>query len=138
MDTAPFTDFIVADWVTRGPKLESKSVKQVLTVYYPLGYNHALLLADDAYDQFRGKVVQNLESLYPGAESKIEDVRLYRWGHALCHAAPGWYTKRSPLASRPLGNVLFAHSDNQGLPAFEAALAEGLTAAEQARALLAS
>ncbi|HEY7862743.1 MAG TPA: FAD-dependent oxidoreductase, partial [Thermoanaerobaculia bacterium] len=136
-DVSPFTDFIVADWVTRGADKKAKTRQQVLTVYYPVSYQHALLLTDDAYDAYRGRVVENMEVLYPGAAAKIEDVRLYRWGHALCHAAPGWYTKRSPIASRAFGRVLFAHSDNQGLPAFEAALVEGMNAAEEARKAIA-
>jgi monoamine oxidase len=136
-DVSPFTDFIVADWVTRGADRKAKTRQQVLTVYYPVSYQHALLLTDDAYDAYRGRVVENMEVLYPGAAAKIEDVRLYRWGHALCHAAPGWYTKRSPIASRAFGRILFAHSDNQGLPAFEAALVEGMTAAEEARKTIA-
>jgi protoporphyrinogen oxidase len=137
-DVAPFTDFIVADWVTRGSDLRSKSTRQVLTVYYPIGYDHASLLEDRAYDAYRSRVADHLEILYPGAESKIEDVRLYRWGHALCHGKPGWYTQRSAVASRSLGRMVFAHSDNQGLPAFEAALVEGMSAAESAKQLTTS
>jgi hypothetical protein len=135
-DCAPFADFIVADWVTRGPGNVAKTKQQILTVYYPVGYEHGQLLMPDAYDPFRDRVVEHMDILYPGAAAKIEDVRLYRWGHALCHAMPGWYTKKSPIASRPLGPVLFAHSDNQGLPAFEAALVEGLNAAEASKKIL--
>jgi oxygen-dependent protoporphyrinogen oxidase len=137
-DVSPFTDFIVADWVSRGPDRKAKTRQQVLSVYYPVAYQHAMLLTDEAYDAYRDRVVENLDVLYPGAAAKIEDVRLYRWGHALCHARPGWYTRKAPIASRPLGRILFAHSDNQGLPAFEAALVEGMTAAEEARKALAS
>jgi monoamine oxidase len=136
VDTAPFTDVIVADWVTRTPG-EKRTGKQVLTIYHPIGYNHSLILADASYDLYRDAVVEHLGLLWPGAESKVEDVRLNRWGHALCHAGPGWYTTKSELAKRPVGRVLFGHSDNQGLPAFESALQEGMDAAEAARAMIA-
>lgn len=136
VDTAPFTDFIVADWIARGPNKKATRPQQVLTVYYPVGYQQALLLTDNAYDQYRDAVVEHLGLFYPGCESKIEDVRLNRWGHALCHGAPGWYTRKSELAKQPVGKVVFAHSDNQGLPAFESAIPEGLAAADAARALL--
>ena len=63
-------------------------------------------------------------------------MRLARWGHALCHGKPGWYTEKSEIVKRAVGRVLFAHSDNQGLPAFESALVEGLEAAKRARELL--
>jgi hypothetical protein len=42
------------------------------------------------------------------------------------------------VASRTVGRVLFGHSDNQGLPAFEAALQEGPTPAAAARGLSAA
>ncbi len=135
-DCAPFVDFIVADWVTRGAGNGPTTPQQVLTVYYPVGYDHAQLLRPESYDLFRDRVVEHMEVLYPGAAAKIEDVRLYRWGHALCHGAPGWYTTKSVIASRPLGPILFAHSDNQGLPAFESALVEGMSGAEAAKALV--
>lgn len=134
-DCAPFTDVLVADWVTRAPG-EKRTGKQVLTVYYPLGYNNAAVLNDDTYDAFRNSVVEHLELLFPGATEKIEDVRLYRWGHALCHAAPGWYTKRSEISKRAVGRILFGHSDNQGLPAFESALQEALLSSATARELI--
>jgi oxygen-dependent protoporphyrinogen oxidase len=137
-DVAPFADFIVADWVTRAPGSPPRTGKQVLTVYTPLGYANALVLADAVYDEYRNRIVDSFDLLFPGAAAKIEDVRLYRWGHALCHASPGWYTRRSEVARQPVGRVLFAHSDNQGLPAFESALVEGLAAAEAAASLMAT
>ncbi|MBI2877651.1 MAG: FAD-dependent oxidoreductase [Candidatus Tectomicrobia bacterium] len=141
-DTAPFTDFIVADWVTRGSApskapSDRGAKRQVLTVYYPMGYQHDLLLADGAYNRYRSRIVEHLEILYPGAASKIEEVYLYRWGHTLCHGRPGWYTRKAALASRPLERIFFAHSDNQGFPAFESALAEGISTAEQAASAIA-
>lgn len=137
-DSAPFTDFIVADWITRKPGEPKRTGAQVLTVYYPVDYQTALLLSDASYDTFRDAVADHVELLFPGSLPKIEDVRLNRWAHAMCHASPGWYTKRSTIASRTFGRVVFGHSDNQGLPAFEAALVEGMNAAATARELVAS
>jgi hypothetical protein len=136
-DAAPFTDFIVADWVTRsGPARRAKTRNQVLTVYWPLAYDHEASLKDGSFAAFRDGAGAGLAKLLPGAKGKIVDVRLARWGHALCHAKPGWYVERSEIVKRPVGRVLFAHSDNQGLPAFESALIEGLEAAKSARELL--
>lgn len=136
-DGAPFTDFIVADWVTRsGPARRAKTRHQVITVYWPLAYDHEAALKDGSFASFREGAIAGLAKLLPGARGKILDVRLARWGHALCHAGPGWYTGRSEIVRRPVGRVLFAHSDNQGLPAFESALIEGLEAAKSARELL--
>ncbi len=136
-DDAPFTDFIVADWVTRtGVARRAKTSHQVLTVYWPLAYDHEPPLRDGSFGTFREGAIAGLAKLLPGARGKIVDVRLARWGHALCHGKPGWYVNRSPLVSRPVGRVHFAHSDNQGLPAFESALIEGLEAAKRAREVL--
>ena len=136
-DAAPFTDFIVADWVTRsGVARRAKTSHQVLTVYWPIAYDHETALKEGSYAAFRDGAVAGLAKLLPGAKNKIVDVRLARWGHALCHGKPGWYTGRSEIAKRPVGRVLFAHSDSQGLPAFESALIEGLEAAKSARELI--
>jgi phytoene dehydrogenase-like protein len=137
-DGAPFTDFIVADWVTRtGVPPRAKTRHQVITVYWPLAYDHEASLKEGSFSAFRDGAAAGLSRLLPDAKGKIVDVRLARWGHALCHAKPGWYSERSPIASRPVGSVLFAHSDNQGLPSFESALVEGLSAARRARESLA-
>lgn len=134
----PFTDFIVADWVSRtGVARRAPTRQQVLSVYWPVAYDHELPLKDGSFAAFRDGTVAGLAKVLPGARNKIVDVRLARWGHALCHGKPGWYTERSVVAKQPVGRVLFAHSDSQGLPAFESALIEGLTAAAGARELLA-
>jgi len=136
-DAAPFTDFIVADWVTRtGVARRAKTSHQVITVYWPLAYDHEAALKEGSHAAFRDGAITGLAKLLPGAKNKIVDVRLARWGHALCHGKPGWYTEKSEIVKRAVGRVLFAHSDNQGLPAFEAALIEGLEAAKRARGLL--
>jgi protoporphyrinogen oxidase len=134
---APFTDFIVADWVSRtGVARRAPTRHQVLSVYWPTAYDHESPLRDGSFAAYREGTIKGLAKLLPGAERKIVDVRLARWGHALCHGKPGWYTEKSEIVKRALGRVHFAHSDNQGLPAFESALVEGLEAAKRARELL--
>jgi hypothetical protein len=135
---APFTDFIVADWVSRtGAARRAPTRHQVLSVYWPTAYDHESPLKDGSYASYRQGAIAGLAKLLPGAGKKIVDVRLARWGHALCHGKPGWYVEKSEIVKRPLGRVLFAHSDNQGLPAFESALVEGLEAAKRAKETLA-
>jgi len=136
-NAAPFTDFIVADWVTRtGVTHRAPTRQQVLSVYWPVAYDHEAPLKEGSFGTFRDATIAGLAKLLPGAKNKIVDVRLARWGHALCHGKPGWYTEKSEIVKRAVGRVLFAHSDNQGLPAFESALIEGLEAAKSARELL--
>ena len=136
-DAAPFTDFIVADWVTRtGVARRAKTSHQVISVYWPTAYDHDSPLKNGSYAAYRDGTIEGLARLLPGARGKIADVRLARWGHALCHGEPGWYTEKSEIVKRAVGRVHFAHSDNQGLPAFESALVEGLEAAKRARELL--
>jgi hypothetical protein len=136
-DAAPFTDFIVADWVTRnGVARRAPTKQQVISVYWPTAYDHESPLKDGSYAAYRTGAIEGLAKLLPGAKNKIVDVRLARWGHALCHGKPGWYTEKSEIVKRAVGRVHFGHSDNQGLPAFESALVEGLEAAKRARELL--
>jgi hypothetical protein len=137
-NAAPFTDFIVADWVSRsGAARRAPTRHQVLSVYWPTAYDHDTPLRDGSYASYKEGTIRGLAQLLPGAEKKIVDVRLARWGHALCHGRPGWYTEKSEIVKRAVGRVHFAHSDSQGLPAFESALVEGLEAAKRAREALA-
>ncbi|HEY5999483.1 MAG TPA: FAD-dependent oxidoreductase [bacterium] len=137
-NAAPFTDFIVADWVSRtGASKRAPTKQQVLSVYWPTAYDHESPLKDGSFASFKEGTIAGLEKLLPGARKKIVDVRLTRWGHALCHGKPGWYTEKSEIVKRSMGRLHFAHSDNQGLPAFESALVEGLEAATRAKETLA-
>ena len=131
---AVFTDFIIADWI-EGDTQRSKSV---LTVYHPLDIGKRYLLLEDEQIKIlvRG-IVNDLERLVPGISEKIEEVRAFRWGHPMILSSVGALTKIRPYATKPLGNILFAHSDSQMAAAVECAIWEGKKNAGIARKVVA-
>jgi hypothetical protein len=133
---APFADFIPADWVLyagRGPA----DRKTALTVYHPLPETRRAELLDDAQlVQMADEVVAHLDRHFPGIKQRVEQVQVFRRGHALALPTPGQLA-RAELASRSEGRIVFAHSDSRGdVSSFPGALRAAKVAANAARALL--
>lgn len=120
------TDVISADWVRSGGP--PRPGPTVLTFYCNTMRDHGVLLGQDA-STWADRIATDLERLRPGASKEIEEVRLSRFGHAMVCPGPGYITGARALTRQQLGPILFAHSDGQGLPAFEAAIWEGMEAA---------
>lgn len=116
----------------------------VLTLYRGLPYDgaRAELLADDSYERFRAQfeeqIYREILPLLRIPKEAVVDLRLTRWGHPLPIAAPGLISEgvvdrlRAPFKDR----VFFAEQDNWALPAFETAVAEAISAADQVSQLL--
>lgn len=130
---APFTDVIIADWVNP----DASRRHSVLTAYCPLRQGDRPHLLDDRWVQALGRrVVASLDRLYPGLSRHVVEVRAFRRGHAMVQSAPGALTTLRPEAVRPLGNIVFAHSDSQMAAAIEAAIWEGQKSARAVKAIL--
>ena len=109
-----FTDIVQADWVTRGPGAPAAQ-PQVLTLYAPMRENERADLLDDIESLSRAeRAVAELGEVFPGALDHLAEVRVFRRGHAMPMATPGWHTKLQPLARQDLAPVYFAHSDSTG------------------------
>jgi protoporphyrinogen oxidase len=112
LDT-PFADFVVADWVVHAGKRPTEA-PSVLTVYHPLAEASRSQLLDDArLVQMAEEVVEHLERHFSGIKAAVEEVRIFRRGHALAIPTPGQLS-RAEAASRPEGRIIFAHSDSRG------------------------
>lgn len=112
LDT-PFADFVVADWVVHAGKRPDAD-PSVLTVYHPLAEANRHELLDDArLVQMAEEVVEHLERHFSGVKAAVEEVHVFRRGHALAIPSPGQLS-RAEAASRPEGRVIFAHSDSRG------------------------
>jgi hypothetical protein len=96
-----------------------------------------LLLEDEQIKILVRGIVNDLERLVPGISEKIEEVRAFRWGHPMILSSVGALTKIRPYATKPLGNILFAHSDSQMAAAVECAIWEGKKNAGIARKVVA-
>jgi protoporphyrinogen oxidase len=77
-------------------------------------------------------VVADLRRAHPDIQECVERLDVWRWGHAMIRPRPGFVFGRTRReASRPLGDVHFAHTDLSGLPLFEEAQHHGVRAAEE-------
>jgi glycine/D-amino acid oxidase-like deaminating enzyme len=131
---AAFTDAVDAAAVL--PPKARPTTHGVLTVYAPFrdpAQGRALLLDGDRA-ALAGPVVDGLRRFLPDAfaSARLAEVRLTRWGHQHLIPRPGTVTRMLGLPKQ-FGNVLLAHSDGQGAPAVESAVAEGLRVAAAIR-----
>lgn len=61
-----------------------------------------------------GRIVTYLDRISPGAERKIEEVRIWRRGLNWYVPIPGMVTDLQPRAARPLDRIFFANADSLG------------------------
>ncbi|MGA2617156.1 MAG: GNAT family N-acetyltransferase [Thermoguttaceae bacterium] len=134
------SDYCVADWPgLADPRQAPPARPNVLTVYAPLVLpgQRAELLATPAED-YEDRILADLERLLPGVRATVTGFDLYRWGHAMLAAEKGFvFSPARQNAARPVGRLLFANHDVEGLPSFENAVMSALRAARQAEALIA-
>jgi protoporphyrinogen oxidase len=128
-----FSDAVVADF----PVWRNQE-RAVLTVYRPYPYEGGRAeLLSAGYDDLDAEVRRAvLEMLGPhGLQARdIEDVRLTRWGHPMIVARPGQLADGSlRRAAAPQGGLYFAHTDVNGAPAFENAIAAAFAAVDAIR-----
>ncbi|HEV3279383.1 MAG TPA: FAD-dependent oxidoreductase [Terriglobia bacterium] len=120
---SPVVDFNVADWVVNRDNPETRR-PQVLTCYVPRPEADRVRLLDDRYvTGFGAQVVDLIDTWFPGARGKVEEVRIFRRGHPLFLSAPGVTTRLAPEIRKPVGRILIGHSDSEGdVSSFETAL----------------
>lgn len=107
-------------------------VPTVLTYYRALGDDPIAgreLLLDRGWDQWRQRILADLEPAHPNLRRKLRRLELMRYGHAMAIPAPGVRGDAALAALRATtGSVLYAHSDLSGYSIFEEALHWGLRA----------
>lgn len=119
----------------------------VLTAYWALGGDTPTQLSaqrarllNEPWSAWAQAVVQDIARVHPDLPSKLKQVDLMRYGHAMSVPAPGLRGSaalRALAAPRgtPNGRVHFAHSDLSGYSVFEEALYQGTRAGTAARAV---
>lgn len=134
---SPIVDFNVADWVVNRDNRETRR-PQVLTCYVPRPEAERVRFLDDRYvTGFGAQVVSLIDSWFPGARGKVEEVRIFRRGHALFLSAPGVTTRLAPEIRKPVGRILIGHSDSEGdVSSYETALIAANRTSKEARAAL--
>jgi len=128
-----YTDIINANTTGKG-----STTHFVASIYAPRSYqDRTMMQSDEVLAAFARRIADHATSTVPTMHAEaIEEVHVFGWGHALVVPTPGSHTGIAQTARHPLGNILFANTDNDAAPAFENAVAHGARAAEHSIALL--
>ena len=113
----------------------------MLTTYWALGGNtpaelkqQRARLLGEPWSAWSAAVVNELARVHPDLRTKLKQVDLMRYGHAMSIPVPGL---RSSAALRALaeqrGRVQFAHTDLSGYSVFEEAIYQGARCATAVR-----
>jgi len=110
----------------------------VLTVYRPYPYSSGRTdLIGREYRAIEEEVRREVLAGFGAHGLKaadIEGIRLTRWGHPMIVARPGQLADDAlGTASQPQPGLYFAHTDVQGAPAYENAIASAHDAVEAIR-----
>lgn len=125
-----FNDIIDATWIARdGKPYKNKKQPHVLSLYIPLGVGGLNPMMNWSPRQFEQAILKDLEKTIPGSRRKVEGIRLYRWGHSMHVAAPGFMTRSVPVLRKPYFRIFFAGAEIEGLPCNESAILSGYSAA---------
>jgi protoporphyrinogen oxidase len=129
-----FSDAVVADFpVKRHPS------KSVLTVYRPYPYaagrSELLTRTYEEFDEEVRRAVIDQFGLHGLRAGDVEEIRVSRWGHPMIVAKPGQLAAGTMrVASKGQPGLFFAHTDIQGAPAYENALAAAMDAVDAIKA----
>jgi len=130
-DEAAFSDFILR------PREAPPGSPRVMVVFAPQPFSQGRepLLAKTPEGQAE-EMVNAAARHFPGLKEEVEEVHLYRFGHAQVVPYPGFIHFLKGRLSPQEGRLILANSDLEGLPCVEAALAQGHKAARRARFVL--
>ncbi len=128
---AAFTDFILR------PRQAPPGSPRVMVVFAPQPYPQGREALLDKSPEEQGQEMVNAAARhFPGLKEEVEEVHLYRFGHAQVVPYPGFIHFLKGRLSPQEGRLILANSDLEGLPCVEAALAQGHKAARRARFVL--
>lgn len=127
------SDFIVADWpVLQAPDKASPERPTVLTAYCPLPAGDRGNLLAASFATWEKRILKDFEQCVPGFGSTVQGMTLYRWGHALPIPAKGWlFSDERRTLRKPLGRIVFAGTDVEGIPTVDHAMAAGFRAGDE-------
>lgn len=123
-----FSDFILT------PRQAPPGSPRVMVVFAPQPYpgGREALLTRTPEEQGQ-EILTAVARHFPGIEAEVEEIHLYRYGHAQVVPYPGFIHFLKGRVSPQEGRLVLANSDMEGLPCVEAALAQGRKAARRVR-----
>lgn len=128
---AVFSDFILT------PRAASPGAHRVMVVFAPQPYPQGRgLLLPRPPEALAQEILLAVERQFPGLGSEVEEIHLYRFGHAQVVPYPGFLTFLKSRISPQQGRFVLANADLEGLPCVEAAVLQGQKAAQRARMVL--
>jgi hypothetical protein len=107
----------------------------VITYYQPLDDDEPATARQKAlgrsYDGWCELILDDLRQVHPDIEDHVRHLDVWLWGHAMVRPVPGfiWGQTRDQM-KKPVGNIVFAHSDLSGIAIFEEAYNNGILAAD--------
>lgn len=110
--------------------------KGVITYYYPIAHSNSVKARQEAYattyEQWKERIVKELEYAHKGITNYIEHIDVWVWGHGMISPKVDyiWGADRVAMSSAIDGVVHFAHTDLSGISIFEEAFYQGIKAAE--------
>ncbi len=127
-----FSDFLISPRNPRG------NGPRVMTVFapQPFALSREALLRIKPEDKAK-KLLAAVESNFPGTAREVEEIHLYRFGHAQIVPYPAFLTAVKGNIAQARGRIVLANSDLEGLPCIEAAIVQGQKAARQIEAIFA-
>lgn len=135
------TDMLSGHYALAGGK--SPPDKSVLTLYWPLPWPPAMfaLIWETAWQDFALRLAPQVDLMLKLAQvprSAVRQVRMARWGHAMCLARRGFIVggHAERLRTPYLEHVYFVNQDNWALPAFETCVLEAKTFSDEIAASL--
>lgn len=117
--------------------------KTVLSLYRPLPYQGGRSeMYSSSYEDIRAQFENQIKlEILPAMGwtlSQLQEIRVARWGHALCLAKPGLLANNvvNQLRAPHQDRVFFVNQDNWALPCMESAVTEALHWTPKVEALL--
>jgi len=131
VDKGVFSDFILT------PRRAQPGEPQVMVVFAPQPFpmGRQTLLASRPQDKGE-EILAAVASLFPALKKEVQELHLYRFGHAQVVPYPGFLTRLKERFQARQGRIILSNSDSEGLPCIEAAIVQGKKAARQVREFL--
>lgn len=108
-----------------------------LTYYLPLTAGSTVAdrkkAQEQTHEEWTQQIIADLKKIHPDFESKVKEINITLWGHAMVQPLPGIIhgALRKELAASVNDCIHFAHTDSAGISIFEEGFYQGLEAAKK-------
>ena len=109
--------------------------QSVITYYQSFGelnnQQGRTLLQEESWGYFSNAIVKDLQKAHPEIQQQIENIDIWRWGHAMTYPKVGFLSnKERLLLNQSHDRLQIAHTDAAGISIFEEAFEQGVHSAK--------